>query len=165
MRAPAIGFLVGGGLLCLAVACGKSAEAAGSAGGAGQLGGDSNLAGSAAGALSGGASSAVAGSTSVGGQSAGSGTSAGSAGASAGSAGTSAGSAGASAGLLQCDPNQVLCKRTAPQCVFGEVPQVVDSCYGECVKVDRCACSTAAECPQPEQYTCWARSHCGPFVN
>ena len=151
MRAPAIGSLVGGGLLCLAVACGKSAEAAGSAGGAGQLGGDSNLAGSAAGALSGGASSAVAGSTSVGGQSAGS--------------GTSAGSAGASAGLLQCDPNQVLCKRTAPQCVFGEVPQVVDSCYGECVRVDRCACSTAAECPQPEQYTCWARSHCGPFVN
>ena len=168
MRASAIGFLGWGGLLCLAVACGKSGEAAESAGSAGQLGGDSNMAGSAAGALSGGASSGVAGATSVGGQSAGSagaGSAGTGAGAGAGAAGTSVGSAGASAGLLECDPSQVLCKRTAPQCVFGEVPQVVDSCYGACVKVDRCACSTAAQCPQPEQYTCWARSHRGPFVN
>jgi len=84
----------------------------------------------------------------------------------AGSAGTlSAGSAGTSTDLLECDPSKVLCKRTAPQCVFGEVPQVVDGCYGECVKVDRCACSTAAQCPQPDQYTCWSQTHCGPFVH
>jgi hypothetical protein len=144
MRAPAIGFLVGSTLLCLAAACGKSTDETGAAGGAGTLSAGSGIGGSAAGN-----STAVAGSTSTGGT----------------SGGSSAGSAGGNSALLECDPSKVLCKRTAPQCVFGEVPEVVAGCYGECVKVDRCACSTAAECPQPDQYTCWSKSHCGPFVH
>ena len=114
MRASAIGFLVRCTLVCLAVACAKNGEDAGSA-----------------------ASAEV----------------------------PSAGAAGTSFGLLVCDPSEVLCKRTAPECVFGEVPEVVDGCYGACVKVDRCACSTAAQCPQPDQYTCWSQTHCGPFVH
>ena len=145
MRTSAIGSLVWNTLLCLAVACGKSSDDGGSAGSAGALSAGSNVGGSAAGE-----SSTIAGSTSSGGQSVGS---------------AGAGSAGASSSLLDCDPGKVLCKRTAPECVFGEEPQVVAGCYGECVKVERCACSTAAQCPQPDQYTCWSKSHCGPFVN
>jgi hypothetical protein len=140
MRASAIGFLIWSTMLCLAVACDKSGTDAGPVGSAGALSAGAHVGGSAAGE-----SSAVAGSVSTGGQ--------------------SAGSAGASSGLLECDPSKVLCKRTAPQCVFGEVPQVLDGCYGECVKVDSCACATAAQCPQPDQYTCWSKRHCGPFVN
>jgi len=139
MRVSAIGSLVWSTLLCLALACGKNGGDGGSAGSAGVLSAGSNVGGSTAGE-----SNAVAGSTSTGGQ--------------------SAGSAGTSTGLLECDPGKVQCRRSAPQCVFGEVPQVVDDCYGECVKVDRCACSTAAQCPQPDQYTCWSKQHCGPFV-
>jgi hypothetical protein len=95
----------------------------------------------------------------------------GSAGAGVGSAGAGVGSAGgeaaggSDAGLLDCDPGKVLCKRAAPECAFGEAPQVIEHCYGECVKVERCGCSMAAQCPQPEQYTCWSKRHCGPFVN
>ena len=140
MRASAFDFFVWSTLLCLASACGKSSDDADSAGSAGVLMAGSNIGGSSAGE-----SSAAAGSPGTGGQ--------------------SAGSAGMSSSLLECDPSKVLCKRTAPQCVFGEVPQVVAGCYGECVRVDHCACSTAAQCPQSDQYTCWSKSHCGPFVN
>jgi hypothetical protein len=74
--------------------------------------------------------------------------------------------AGAGAGLVDCDPLMITCKRAAPSCDPGEVPSVDDigNCYGECVKIDRCACSTAQQCPDPDQYTCWAKQHCGPFV-
>lgn len=77
------------------------------------------------------------------------------------------GADGPSAGseLANCDPAKVLCKRTPPECAFGSVPEVIEGCYGECIQVDRCACSTAAQCPRPEQYTCWSKTHCGPFVN
>ena len=141
MRASAIGFLFGSTLFCLGAGCGKSGDDGGSAGSAGAMGAGSNVGGSAAA----GSTSAAAGSASAGNQNGG-------------------GSAGTGSGLLECNPSKVLCKRVAPQCVFGEVPQVVDGCYGECVKVDRCACSTAAQCPQPDQYTCWSQRHCGPFV-
>jgi hypothetical protein len=140
MRASAIGLLVCSTLPCLAFACDKSGNEAGTTGSAGAPSAGSHVGGSAAGE-----SSAVAGNTSTGGQ--------------------SAGSAGTSPVLHECDPSKVLCKRIAPQCVFGEAPQVVNGCYGECIKIDRCACSTAAQCPQPDQYTCWSKSHCGPFVN
>jgi len=167
MRALAMRFQVWTCLVFVAIACGKNGDAAGSAGSAGQLSDDASAGAASAGAASAGAASAgaaSAGAASAGAASAG----AGNTGAGAGNTSASdpnAGSAGASPGLLECDPNQVSCKRAAPQCVFGEVPRVVDGCYGECVKVDRCACSTAAQCPQPEQYTCWSKSHCGPFVH
>jgi hypothetical protein len=122
--------------------------------------------------------SSQAGGTSSGGQSSSGGSSAGghvggsAAGTSAGSAdggeaaaggANSAGAAGSSA-LVDCDPKKILCKRLAPECAANEVPSVAGSCYGDCVKIDRCGCTDAAQCPDPNQYTCWAKNHCGPFV-
>ena len=71
---------------------------------------------------------------------------------------------GNDSGLVDCDPKKVLCKRAAPDCADGEVPSVEDNCYGDCVKVAQCACSAADQCPDANQYTCWAQQHCGPFV-
>jgi hypothetical protein len=76
----------------------------------------------------------------------------------------SGGGGGTGAGLVDCDPKKILCKIVAPECDGGEVPSVNGSCYGACVKIDRCACSDAAQCPNPNEYTCWAKTHCGPFV-
>jgi hypothetical protein len=45
---------------------------------------------------------------------------------------------------FECDPARVLCKRLAPICPPGEVPQIVNGCYGECV--DARQCSTVASC-------------------
>jgi hypothetical protein len=98
---------------------------------------------------------------------------------SAGTSGTAAGAAsggqpdgrggadnegGTATGLVDCDPKKIVCKRLAPVCEIGEVPRVEGSCYGECVKIDQCACGSAEQCPQPDEYTCWAKQHCGPFV-
>lgn len=71
---------------------------------------------------------------------------------------------GSATGLVDCDPKKILCKRVAPVCDAGQVPRVEGSCYGDCVKVDTCACNAADQCPQPEEYTCWAKQHCGPYV-
>ncbi len=70
----------------------------------------------------------------------------------------------AASGLVDCDARKVTCKRAAPQCSGFEVPRVEGTCYGECVKIDRCACSSAQECPDPGQFTCWSKTHCGPYV-
>ncbi|HRC58328.1 MAG TPA: hypothetical protein PKU97_20530, partial [Kofleriaceae bacterium] len=67
-------------------------------------------------------------------------------------------------GLLDCDPGKIMCRRMAPACPQGQVPSVSGSCYGPCVAIERCACSAAAQCPQPDQHTCWREQHCGPFV-
>jgi hypothetical protein len=74
------------------------------------------------------------------------------------------GSAGASGEFVDCDPRKILCRIAPPQCGVMEVPSVDGTCYGECVKIDRCACASAAECPEQEQYTCWSQMHCGPYV-
>ncbi|HVJ21419.1 MAG TPA: hypothetical protein VM686_38675 [Polyangiaceae bacterium] len=75
------------------------------------------------------------------------------------------GSAGAPAdALVDCDPRKILCKIAAPECPMMEVPSVEGTCYGPCVKIDRCACASAAACPEEEQYTCWGGMHCGPYV-
>jgi hypothetical protein len=67
---------------------------------------------------------------------------------------------------VTCDTRKVLCKRAPPVCAEGQFPAVVESCWGACVRFDRCVCHAAAECPQPEQYTChMSAAHCGPFVN
>jgi hypothetical protein len=52
----------------------------------------------------------------------------------------------------------------APQCPEGEVPTVEGSCFGGCVKVERCACSESVKCPNADKYTCWSNKHCGPYV-
>lgn len=157
-------FLVGASvtLLALALGCGKSEPDSSSPAAAGQTAagrdgtagvGASGMGGQSAGSPSGGKPSG-----------AGAGTSGGS---DSGGGLTGDGGEGASGGgglLVSCDPKKVSCKRAAPQCAPGEVPSVVGNCYGECVKIERCACSDAEQCPEPNQYTCWARQHCGPFV-
>jgi len=57
-----------------------------------------------------------------------------------------------------------MCKRVAPECGSFEVPSVENTCYGPCVKIERCACQTAEQCPDSDQFTCWSRTHCGPYV-
>ena len=53
---------------------------------------------------------------------------------------------GGAAGV-DCDSRKVLCKRVAPRCPAGEVPSVVDACYGLCVSVRACACRRDSDCP------------------
>ena len=66
--------------------------------------------------------------------------------------------------LADCDTSKVRCRRMAPQCPEGQVASVAGSCFGPCVAVERCACSTTIACPQPEKHACWHNTHCGPYV-
>jgi hypothetical protein len=79
-------------------------------------------------------------------------------------AGSAAGGESAAETLLDCDPRKIACKRATPVCGTFEVPSVEGSCYGDCVKIERCACSSAEQCPDNAQFTCWAKTHCGPYV-
>ncbi|HEX2870613.1 MAG TPA: hypothetical protein VHP33_05140 [Polyangiaceae bacterium] len=180
MRALDFGLVLLGTAVGLAVGCGSSTDdgpngdAAGTANGGsstgnagtstGKAGEDAKAGANNAGGSQGGSAS---GSTSHGGSAAG-GVNAGGPG-SGGQPDTQAGAgneAGTSGDLVDCDPSKIMCKRLAPACGAGEVPSLNDAgnCYGDCVKIDRCACSTAAQCPDQNQYTCWAKQHCGPFV-
>lgn len=90
------------------------------------------------------------------------------AGASVGGSGATGGASsgeGGKAGLVDCDARKITCKRAAPACDTFNVPSVEGSCYGDCVKIDRCACSDADQCPDSNQYTCWSKTHCGPYVH
>jgi hypothetical protein len=60
----------------------------------------------------------------------------------------------AAPGEISCDPRQLRCKRAAPQCDQGQVPRVLDGCYGECVNIDECSCSGPEACPNPDEFTC-----------
>ena len=65
-----------------------------------------------------------------------------------------------------CDTTKVMCKRAPPECPEFQVPSVVDTCYGECVRIDECVCHSAAECPDSDKYAChMSAQHCGPYVN
>lgn len=66
--------------------------------------------------------------------------------------------------LVSCDARKVVCRVASPQCAEGEVASIAGNCWGKCVKIAECACSGADECPLPDKYTCWMKSHCGPFV-
>ncbi len=170
MRTLGFGLVLLGTVLGLTFGCGGSTGDSGSAGGSSSgaaTAGSSSSAGAAgkagasstAGTPSGGSAAGGSG-TGTGGVSGGVATSGGQPDAQAG-AGNEAGSGSA---LVDCDPKNILCERVAPDCSAGEVPSVAGSCYGDCVKVERCACNAAEQCPQPDQYTCWAKQHCGPFV-
>ena len=78
--------------------------------------------------------------------------------------GGSAGSSG-TAGATSCDPRQILCKRTVPTCQPEYVPSVDGACYGDCVLIDTCPCTSPDECPNTAQYTCNnGTHHCTPFL-
>jgi hypothetical protein len=180
MRALGLGLVLLGTAVGLAVGCGSSTNDGPKSGDAGTANGGSST--SSAGTSTGKAGEdAKAGANNAGSSSGGS-ASGGSSHAGSAAGGVSAGGtgsggqpdgqagagndAGASGGLVDCDPLKITCKRAAPPCGAGEVPSVDDvgNCYGDCVKIDRCACSTAAQCPDNNQYTCWAKQHCGPYV-
>ena len=167
-------------LLGVAAACGESASSAdessaGSSGtaagaGGGSAGTGAPTAGTAGSSQGGSASSAgnnaVSGSSSGGKSSNGGQSTGGTASAAGNDSGGSGNEGGASGDLVDCDPMKITCKRAAPECPAGQVPSVDDvgNCYGDCVKIDRCACSAANQCPDANQYTCWAKQHCGPYV-
>lgn len=65
-----------------------------------------------------------------------------------------------------CDRRKLTCRRAEPVCPEGEVAEIVGNCFGECVRIDQCACSEAAACPMDEKYTCHRSAmRCGPYVN
>ncbi|HMI91067.1 MAG TPA: hypothetical protein VK509_06865, partial [Polyangiales bacterium] len=71
----------------------------------------------------------------------------------------------ASTGPVDCDHRKASCRMLPQPCPDGQVRAVEGKCYGDCVTVDRCACSEAAACPEPDSYTChMSAGHCGPFV-
>jgi hypothetical protein len=50
-------------------------------------------------------------------------------------------------------------------CPEGEVREIVDACYGECVAIDRCECDAPDDCPHQEQFVCHNfRMRCGPYL-
>lgn len=160
--------------LGLLSACGGSSKEPAATGGTtqsssgtGNLGGDSGAAAGGSGTVAG--SNSVAGSNDGGSvSSSGSSTGGASGGGATGGAGASAGGDtgdGGEPSLVDCDERKVTCKVAKPTCGTFQVPSVEGSCYGECVKIERCACSEAAECPDSGQFTCWKKTHCGPYVN
>jgi hypothetical protein len=177
MRTLGFGLVLPGTVLALSFGCGESTGGAGANGGgagfgAAAAGSGNSSAGTAAGKAG---ANATAGATSGGTSSGGNGSGgtvtgggvSGSAATTGGQADPQAGAgneAGGGSALVDCDPKKILCKSLARECSVGEVPSVDGLCYGECVKISRCRCAAAGECPEPDQYTCWAKQHCGPFV-
>lgn len=67
---------------------------------------------------------------------------------------------------ISCDRRKLTCRRAEPVCPEGQVAQIVGNCFGECVRIEQCACSEAAACPLEEKYTCHRSAmRCGPYLN
>jgi hypothetical protein len=169
MRTLAFALLASGTLLCVVFGCGEGDGDGGTGAKAGSASGGSSPSGAGMSGKAG--ASATAGSTSGGSGSPAGGSALGGVGhggvASGGQPDAQAGAGhegGGASRLVDCDPSKIVCKRAAPQCDAGDVPSVEGSCYGDCVAVERCGCSSADQCPQPNEYTCWGQQHCGPFV-
>ena len=67
--------------------------------------------------------------------------------------------------LVDCDQRKIVCKIAQPICPENQVPSVSGSCFGPCVPIEACACADAQDCPLNDRYTCWQRTHCGPYVH
>jgi len=80
------------------------------------------------------------------------------------------GECSASADSYDCNPDHIICLPiVAPEpCPAGEVYSVVSSCYGDCVPIGQCECSSGADCPDPndiDEYTCHGTTdRCGPWL-
>jgi hypothetical protein len=75
------------------------------------------------------------------------------------------GEGGAASGdLVDCNPAHALCRSLPPDCGAMEVPRINGTCWGDCVDIAKCACSAATECPNNNEYTCWRKQHCGPYL-
>ena len=76
-----------------------------------------------------------------------------------------AGSGGTSTSPLDCDHRKIVCRRAEPVCPAMQVPRVEGTCYGECVPIAECGCTTPEECPHEESYTCHRSAmRCGPYL-
>lgn len=72
----------------------------------------------------------------------------------------------AASDAVSCDRRNVACRRAEPICPEGQVAEIIDQCFGECVPIDQCVCTEAADCPYEERFTCHLfRQRCGPYVN
>lgn len=66
---------------------------------------------------------------------------------------------------VSCDARDVLCRRAAPVCPRGQVPSVEGNCWGKCVPIDDCSCSTSEECPDRNQFVCLrSTGHCSYYL-
>jgi len=66
---------------------------------------------------------------------------------------------------VSCDRRDLRCRRAEPMCPEGQVPEIVNGCYGPCVVLEACACDEAADCPNEAVGTCHLnRGRCGPYV-
>jgi len=65
-----------------------------------------------------------------------------------------------------CDRSSVTCRRVEPACPDGEVAEIEASCFtGRCISIDGCACTSAAQCPMSDIYTChMSAGRCGPYL-
>jgi hypothetical protein len=136
-------------------------SASGGATGGGSTGGRPNAAGG--NAATGGRPNATGGNAASGGRPNATGGNAATGGNTTGGAAPSTG--GRSSGLVDCDQRKAACLIVTPSCPAGQVPSIVGACFGPCVKIESCACSAATDCPDNDQYTCWSRMHCGPYVD
>ena len=69
-------------------------------------------------------------------------------------------------GAPSCDASAVICDALPPTCSGeSEVPSVIGSCWGPCVRVIGCACDEATSCPYVlgHSETCY-HGHCGPWL-
>lgn len=168
---PTFAFL---GLLVLLLAgCGDSNKCGTSdcvgkvTGGATAAGGTSSTGGSATngGTSNTGGRSATGGSVPMGGSSTATGGSSTATGGSSTATGGAGGAGGEAQELVDCDVRKVVCRIAVPSCPENHVPSVIGTCYGPCTRIESCACTVATDCPDNDQYTCWRRMHCGPYVD
>lgn len=66
---------------------------------------------------------------------------------------------------VSCDRRELRCKRAEPPCPEGQVPSIVDNCYGACVAIDACVCDEPEDCATTDTYTCHLyKNRCGPYI-
>jgi len=71
----------------------------------------------------------------------------------------------ASTSAVSCDRRDLQCRVADPACPAGQVPEIINNCFGACVPIDQCVCSGPADCPHEEMYTCHNfRKRCGPYL-
>lgn len=66
---------------------------------------------------------------------------------------------------VSCDRRELRCKRAEPECPEGQIPAIVDGCYGACVPIDACVCDEPEDCATTDTYTCHMyKNRCGPYI-
>jgi hypothetical protein len=64
-----------------------------------------------------------------------------------------------------CDAYRIRCSDPRPSCPAGQVPAVVNGCWGACVPIAMCRCDLNWQCPEREKYRCsdLPEFRCGPI--